>query len=131
MATHTHKPGMTYYTDPKYRPEGDGLLLMHIFAAYNDVTEQGRGVLVAGYDPKCPAAIKPIAPGTRFVIPKTVKQLADAGSKLCRARYDADNALAEAKRVGLKALAEGVTEVDVARSLGVDRMTVRKWRGKR
>jgi hypothetical protein len=133
MRTHTHKPGMTYITDPKYLPEDDPepFRPMHIYAAWDDVTNQGRGVLVAGYDAKVPAAMKPIPPGTKFVIPKTVKELGAAGSALMAARYEADNALADAKRVALKAIESGVTEVDVANSLGVDRMTVRKWQGKR
>lgn len=130
-ATHRHKPGMTYYTDPKYAPEEDHKPFrpMHIFAAYDDVTNQNRGVLVHG--PKPSDGICPIPPGTNFVIPKTVKQLAEAGSALMAARYETEQALAEAKRVALAALKAGVTEVDVATSLGVDRMTVRKWAGKR
>lgn len=128
-AVHRHKPGMTYYTHPAYH-EGDDYQPMHIFAAYDDVTNQGRGVLMS--DSKNPGhGIVPIAPGTEFVVPKTVAQLAEAGSALMAARYAADEALREAKAVALKALKAGVTEVDVATSLGVDRMTVRKWAGKR
>lgn len=127
--THTHKAGMTYYTDPKYR-DGD-ILPMHIYAAWSDVTEKGRGVLVAGYDPKVPAAMKPIAPGTAFAIPEIVRTLAEAGSALMAARFAEAEASSNAKRVALEALAEGVTEVDVATSIGVDRGTVRKWAGKK
>jgi transposase-like protein len=36
-----------------------------------------------------------------------------------------------ARMAALEGLASGITEVKVARTLGVDRMTVRKWRGKR
>lgn len=120
---------MTYYTNPRYT-EGD-VQPMHIYAAWSDVTERGRGVLVAGYDPESPAAMKPIEPGTEFVIPETVRTLAETGSTLMAARKAAAEAMDAAKRVGLEALADGVTEADVARSLGVDRMTVRNWAGKR
>lgn len=36
-----------------------------------------------------------------------------------------------ARLAALEALAQGYTEVQVADTLGVDRMTVRKWNGKR
>lgn len=54
-----------------------------------------------------------------------------AGESLRRARAALDQALKNAEAVGLLALAEGVSESAVARALGVDRMTVRKWAGKR
>ncbi len=123
---HTHKPGMTYYTTGDDTPQP-----MHIFAAWSDVTERGRNVLVGGHDPQVPASMLLIPAGTEFIIPKTVRALAEAGSALMAARTAEAEALAAAKRVALKALADGVTEVDVSRSLGVDRMTVRKWAGKR
>lgn len=54
-----------------------------------------------------------------------------AGAKLRRARSALAQALEEAELAGLQALAEGEPEASVARRLGVDRMTVRKWAGKR
>lgn len=130
MTKHVHKAGMTYYQHPAYNEYGD-MGPMHIFAAWDSVTNQGKQVLVAGYDKKCPAAHKPIQAGTEFVIPGEVGKLAKAGSKLGKARMEVELAMADAKRTGLAALAVGVSEVDVAMSLGVDRMTVRKWQGKR
>lgn len=121
--THKHRPGMTYYT-PNLEP-------MHIYAAWDDVTNQDRRVLVAGYDPEVPAAQKEIAPGTEFIIPIEVDDVAKVGSKLARARAKTNEVLEEARLTGLAALAAGMTEVDVSKSLGVDRMTVRKWQGKR
>lgn len=53
-----------------------------------------------------------------------------AGRKLRSARKGLKDAMTEAEAVGLAALEGGATEVEVARTLGVDRMTVRKWRGK-
>lgn len=57
--------------------------------------------------------------------------LTKAGRKIARLRADLAAAMAEAREIALTALQGGETEVDVARELGVDRMTVRKWRGKR
>lgn len=37
----------------------------------------------------------------------------------------------QAKEVALEELAKGATEAGVARDLGIDRMTIRKWAGKR
>lgn len=47
------------------------------------------------------------------------------------ARAAARTALTEARARALVALGAGVSEVAVARILGVDRMTVRTWAGKR
>jgi transposase len=58
-------------------------------------------------------------------------ELKRAGRKLRSARKAAQDALVAAQSAALAALAEGATEVEVAKSLGVDRMTVRKWAGKR
>ncbi|RRJ85920.1 hypothetical protein EG850_11075 [Gulosibacter macacae] len=54
-----------------------------------------------------------------------------AGAKLRRARAALAKATEEAQAAALQALAEGHAEAAVARDLGVDRMTVRKWAGKR
>lgn len=54
-----------------------------------------------------------------------------AGGRLYRAREALAQALAQAQNEALKALDEGVPETVVARALGVDRMTIRKWAGKR
>lgn len=54
-----------------------------------------------------------------------------AGAQLRRARAALAKAAEQAEAEGLRALAEGVSESAVARTLGVDRMTVRKWAGKR
>jgi transposase len=58
-------------------------------------------------------------------------ELEKVGRKLRSARKSAQDALVAAQAAALVALAEGATEVEVAKSLGVDRMTVRKWAGKR
>jgi hypothetical protein len=54
-----------------------------------------------------------------------------AGEELKAARKAANAAYADAQRAALAALHAGATEVAVADVLGVDRMTVRKWAGKR
>ena len=60
-----------------------------------------------------------------------MSDLERVGRKLRSARTAAAAALEAARVAALAALADGDTEVDVAAALGVDRMTVRKWRGKR
>lgn len=54
-----------------------------------------------------------------------------AGQRLSAAKTELDAAYANAREVGLSAIAAGGKEATVARTLGVDRMTVRKWQGKR
>lgn len=61
----------------------------------------------------------------------TQEELARAGRKLRSARKAEQVALEAAKVAALQAIEEGQTEVAVAAALGVDRMTVRKWSGKR
>lgn len=61
----------------------------------------------------------------------TQGDLARAGRKLRSARKAQQAALEAAKVAALQAIEEGQTEVAVAAALGVDRMTVRKWSGKR
>lgn len=57
--------------------------------------------------------------------------LARAGRKLRSARKAEQDAYEAARVAALTALADGATEVEVARTLDVNRMTVRKWMGKR
>lgn len=54
-----------------------------------------------------------------------------AGNRLRRARAALSKAIEEAEAEAIRALSEGTSESAVARTLGVDRMTVRKWAGKR
>ncbi|HWV47381.1 MAG TPA: hypothetical protein VN039_15390 [Nitrospira sp.] len=54
-----------------------------------------------------------------------------AGDKLRSARTKEQAAYQEAHRAALAALQAGFPETGVAEALGVDRMTVRKWAGKR
>jgi hypothetical protein len=53
------------------------------------------------------------------------------GRKLARARAQAAEALRIAEVIGRSAIADGVPETQIATELGIDRMTVRKWAGKR
>lgn len=53
-----------------------------------------------------------------------------AGDKLSVARAAEKSARVEARAVAVGAIADGQTESTVARLLGVDRMTIRKWLGK-
>jgi hypothetical protein len=54
-----------------------------------------------------------------------------AGRKLRLARRAQSEAMEAARLAALDAIERGFTEVEVATTLGVDRMTVRKWGGKR
>lgn len=53
------------------------------------------------------------------------------GRKLAKARAAAAEALRVAEILARSALSESVPETQIAAELGVDRMTVRKWAGKR
>jgi DNA-binding GntR family transcriptional regulator len=53
------------------------------------------------------------------------------GKKLAKARTAVTEALRVAEVVARSAHHEGVPETQIAEELGVDRMTVRKWLGKR
>jgi transposase len=57
--------------------------------------------------------------------------LESAGKKLRLTRNAQTEAYEEARIAALAALSGGVSESEVAAKLGVDRMTVRKWQGKR
>lgn len=56
--------------------------------------------------------------------------LADAAGRLLVARQELTEATDAAKAAAREAVGRGVSEVEVARRLGVSRMTVRKWLGK-
>lgn len=58
-------------------------------------------------------------------------RLTHCGKRIAKARAALDAFMENGKEIALDALKDGGTEVEVARLLGVDRMTVRKWAGKR
>lgn len=58
-------------------------------------------------------------------------ELERAGKRLRTTRSAQSKTYEEARVAALNALAGGMSESEVAATLGVDRMTVRKWRGKR
>ncbi|WP_264004166.1 hypothetical protein [Mycolicibacterium sphagni] len=53
-----------------------------------------------------------------------------AARNLTKARARLAEAMAAAAKVAVQAHADGMTEVDLAQFLGVNRLTVRKWLGK-
>jgi hypothetical protein len=61
----------------------------------------------------------------------TDDDLVGAADELQTARTAHAAAIARAKAAALAALAAGATEVAVAQSLGVNRLTIRNWQGKR
>ncbi|WP_372517221.1 helix-turn-helix domain-containing protein [Mycobacterium hackensackense] len=56
--------------------------------------------------------------------------LKKAARDVANARADLARAMDFAARVAVAAHADGMTEVDLAQHLGVNRMTIRKWLGK-
>lgn len=60
-----------------------------------------------------------------------IVSLNSAGKNLADVRAARDEAFKKAKLEAITASEAGVTEVAIARTLGVDRMTIRKWVGKR
>lgn len=59
-----------------------------------------------------------------------MNELKKAARDLTNARVRLADAMKFAADVAVAAHAEGVTEVDLAQHLGVNRMTIRKWLGK-
>lgn len=60
-----------------------------------------------------------------------MSELERAGRKLRSARKAEQDAYEQARVAAIAAIADGVPEAVAARELGVNRMTVRKWLGKR
>ncbi|ORW32766.1 hypothetical protein AWB91_09780 [Mycobacterium paraense] len=59
------------------------------------------------------------------------QRLVKAGKRLEAARAEEAAARKEARELTIAAVADGQSEAGVARDLGVDRMAVREWLGKR
>jgi DNA invertase Pin-like site-specific DNA recombinase len=63
--------------------------------------------------------------------PDTISsELQGVGQRLRFARAAAQNVRDEAKTLVLKAISAGMSETQIASTVGVDRMTVRSWQGK-
>lgn len=60
----------------------------------------------------------------------TMNELTAAGKKLALAQKRLDEAKAVAKAAAVKAHSEQIYETTITATLGVDRMTVRRWLGK-
>lgn len=59
-----------------------------------------------------------------------MNRLTKAARDLTKARDTLAKAMEFAAEVAIEAHAEGMTEVQLAQHLGVNRMTIRKWLGK-
>ena len=55
----------------------------------------------------------------------------EAGDRLAHARAEESRARISARQIAIMAIEDGATEAATARELGVDRMAVRTWTGKR
>ena len=62
--------------------------------------------------------------------PRRVAELRAAGDVMHDARRASDKARDIARDLALAAIADGMGEAPVARHIGVDRMTLRRWQGK-
>lgn len=60
----------------------------------------------------------------------TAPTIEQAARDLRAARRRLDTAMQTAEQVAITARADGVPETEIARALGVNRMTVRRWLGK-
>jgi hypothetical protein len=56
---------------------------------------------------------------------------ADIGTRLRAARTEVERAMAAARQIAILATEDGAAEATTAREIGVDRMALRSWRGKR
>lgn len=56
--------------------------------------------------------------------------ISSAAARLSRARKQLDAAMEQAETAAISAAADGMPETEIARTLGVNRMTVRRWLGK-
>lgn len=73
-----------------------------------------------------------IATGASYVYLRGEDDLVTAGRRIAAARDDATAAMDQARRIAVESLDLGiVSEREVATKLGIDRNTVRGWRGKR
>jgi hypothetical protein len=63
--------------------------------------------------------------------PDWQERLATAGRRLAAARTKEAAAMTQVRETAIAAYAAGETEAGIARALGVDRMAVREWLGKR
>lgn len=62
--------------------------------------------------------------------PEALAPITEAGEALRAARAAEAEALAHVRALVLRGYADGLTERDMAKAAGVDRMTVRAWLGK-
>lgn len=58
-------------------------------------------------------------------------KLTTAGTRLAKARANLQTAMNDARETAITAATDGVPETRISAQLGVDRMTVRRWLGKR
>jgi predicted GIY-YIG superfamily endonuclease len=74
--------------------------------------------------------IAAMLPVSRSVGEQPASVAETAATELRLARTEVREAMCEAERAALVAINDGMTEVDAAKQLGVNRMTVRRWLGK-
>lgn len=112
------------------------------------IVHTARGLLVELYDTDLTAAAtdrqiladirdrEPIESSVRdagkpYVYARGLDALGEARLRIEATRSAATDAIADARRLALEQIAAGASEHGVAQALGVNRMTVREWLGKR
>lgn len=105
-------------------------LLVEVYDTDLTAAATDRQILNAIRD-QTPAESHVVAAGSPFVYARGLDALGEAGRRIESTRAAAGEALAEARRLAADAVASGASEHSVAKALGVNRMTVREWLGKR
>ena len=86
--------------------------------------------VLAATEALVPIESKRQANGPAFISWRELTSLEDVAAELAATRAAYERATEQAKAALDEYAAEGMGERELARKLGVDRMTIRRWRGK-
>lgn len=139
-------PGVRCPWCAKEQPANANLALVGVAVQYDDESWRVRAISERGVSDRewMVDEVVDFVPSTTFVVegegavviiePEYIDDWAliadEAGKALADARDRLDLAMRAAEIVTRCAVEDGISEVEVARRVGVDRMTVRKWLGK-
>lgn len=118
VVTHTPRIYIEEWDIPSFTgDETDGAILATVRGQKRGV--QARRLSTSIYDTE-----------RTFVYSRGETDLASAGRRIADARAALDAAMSDAQMVADAAIAAGISERQAATEIGVDRNTVRGWRGK-
>ncbi len=139
-------PGVRCVWCAKEQPANANLALVGVAVQHDDESWRVRAISERGVSDRewMVDEVVDFVPSTTFVVegegavviiePEYIDDWAliadEAGKALADARDRLDLAMRAAEIVTRCAIEDGISEVEVARRVGVDRMTVRKWLGK-